>query len=240
MILANRVNSARSLLTASRYFSSSERPLRIPLLALILSLATVGHDLGSSGVGYCSAAFAMRYTGIWPRKIWIRWCCLGARVCHLQFHIRSFSTTISPSAQDQSERLSLFGKMRQLFSARKDKHLESRVAIAMNTTLDLNPAYYSMVKLTDRGPNPLEHVGEIHGIKHSLNRRFIGITMFQIAIMNMLDEESRQWAAFVQSIRTDLHEEVCNICLSVPKYTPADLSAYSCFGLSTPLINASL
>jgi hypothetical protein len=76
-----------------------------------------------------------------------------------------------------------------------------------------------MVTLADRAPNLLDHVGELRefmGVKHSEDRRFIGITVFQIAIMDLLDEGSRQWTAFLQSVGAGLHEEVCEIYSVIP------------------------
>lgn len=158
----------------------------------------------------------MRYTGIWPSTNWKRWCCLSARVCHLQFHIRYFSTAILPSTQDRSEGLLLSRKLGQFSSAREEKHVESRVAIAMNTTLDSNPAYYSMVILADHDTNFLDHVEGSDGIKLSPNKKFIGITVFQVVILHLLNEGNRKWAVFLESIKTVLYEEVCDVFLGIP------------------------
>lgn len=82
-----------------------------------------------------------------------------------------------------------------------------------------------MVTLGDCRTNLLDNVGEIHGIKPTLNKRFTGITVFQIAIMNLLDEGNKQWADFLHSVETALYE-VCNICLGIRECIFADLSVY--------------
>lgn len=145
---------------------------------------------------------------------------MSDRVCHLQFHIRSISTTMLPLARGQLAGQSL------LFPLTRDhKRAESRVAIAMNTTLNLNPARYSIVALADHSLNLLDRKENIHHLNHSFNKKFVGITVFQFAIMDILVEANAQWVTFLDCVEIEL-EEVCYPCSGISNHILANLDAF--------------
>jgi hypothetical protein len=198
--------------------SPEETALNFTLLAFIISQVTLGHDINIEDVGYCGVVFATRYAGPWPSTKWTRWCCLGDRICHLQFHLRYISTSDTPISrlihEHQSEGLGFCREKGLYFSpgAELDFPLvESRAAIAINTSCDSDLAHYSMVTLTDF---PELYLDSFEGnqawsdMKLILCGKFTGIAVFQMAIFRLLTEWNKKWNSFIESIDNTLKVQV--------------------------------
>jgi hypothetical protein len=198
--------------------SFEEAALNFTLLAFILSQVTLDHDIKIEEVGYCGVVFAKRYADPWPTAKWTRWCCRGNHMCHLQFHIRYISTSDTAITRlipkYQSEGLRFHREKHPGFSlgARQDfSFVESRVAIAINTSLDSNFAYYSMVKLTDSHRLCLDDFEDSQtwsDINLSLYGHFAGVAVFQVAICRLLREWGRRWNLVLDSISNILKVRV--------------------------------
>jgi hypothetical protein len=178
------------------------------VLAFVLCQATLGHDLEPDEVGYCAVVFAQRYAVIWPSTNWTRWCCLGNRICHIQFHLRYFSApdkAVSPwTPQDRSEGLPIRRQQGQIFSFEKGHEIsfiERRMAVAINTSLDSNFACYSMVMLSDHPTICLNDLEGRHPIELNICEQFIGIAIFQVALLHLLREWNDGWNCFLNSIK---------------------------------------
>lgn len=197
--------------------SPEETALNFTLLPFIISQITPSHDINIQDVGYCGVAFAKRYACPWPSTKWTRWWS-GNPTCHLQFHIRYISTSDTAMArlipEHSSEGLLLCREKFQVFppGAGQDFPLvESRVAIAINTSRDLNLAHYSMVTLTD---SPILCLDDFEGnqawsdMKLSLCGEFTGIAVFQMAIHRLLTEWDNRWNFILDSISSNLKVQV--------------------------------
>jgi len=178
------------------------------VLAFVLCQATLGHDLEPDEVGYCAMVFAQRYAVTWPSTNWTRWCCLGKRICHIQFHLRYFSVSdkaASPrTPQDRSEGLSICRQQGRIFSFEKGhkiSFIERRMAVAINTSLDSNFACYSMVMLSDHHTIRLNDLEGCHRIELNICEQFIGIAIFQVALLHLLTEWNKGWNCFLDSIK---------------------------------------
>jgi hypothetical protein len=125
----------------------------------------------------------------------------------MQFHIRYISTSetliTGLSAGPMSEGL-CFRRDNISLGLRQDFPLiESRVAIAINTTLDEILAYYSMVTLTDSQglcPDDFEGDQSCCDLKLSFCGGFTGVALFQVAICHVLREWDRRWNGVLDSI----------------------------------------
>ncbi|OCK89474.1 uncharacterized protein K441DRAFT_699811 [Cenococcum geophilum 1.58] len=177
------------------------------VLAFVLCQATLGHDLEPEEVGYCAMVFAQRYAVIWPSTNWTRWRCLGKRICHIQFHLRYFSVpdkVASPrTPQDRSEGLLICRQQGQIFSFEKGHEIsfiERRIAVATNTSLDSNFACYSMVMLSDHPTTCLNDLEGRRRIELNICEQFIGIAIFQVALLHLLNEWNKGWNCFLNSI----------------------------------------
>lgn len=189
--------------------SPTEPSMGFAALAFVLYQATLGHDLEPEEVGYCAIVFAQRYAVIWPSTNWTRWCCLGKRICHIQFHLRYFSVPDKAASlrtpQDLSEGLLICRQQGQIFSFEKGHEIsfiERRIAVAINTSLDSNFAYYSMIMLSDHHPTAwLNDLEGHHRIELNICEQFIGIAIFQVALLHLLSEWNKGWNCFLNSIK---------------------------------------
>ncbi|KAH6716763.1 hypothetical protein BKA61DRAFT_310465 [Leptodontidium sp. MPI-SDFR-AT-0119] len=200
--------------------SFEDTVLNFTLLAFILSQVTLGYNIDTEDIGFCGAVFAKRYAGPWPSTKWARWCCFGNdnRICHLQFHIRYISTSNTAIArlipEVLSEGLHFHREKGQAFSlgAGQDFPLvESRVAIAINTSLDSKFAHYSMVTLTDSDKLSLDDFEGNQAwsdINFSLCGKFAGVAVFQVAIRRLLMVWGRRWNFVLDSINNLLKVQV--------------------------------
>jgi hypothetical protein len=154
--------------------------------------------------------FAKRYAGLWPSTKWTRWCCLGQSICHLQFHIRYlFNSDIAftrLNPERQPEGLSLCREKAQVSPGMGQgfPFVESRVAIAINTSVDSNLPYFSMVTLTDSRKLCLDNFKGNQAwsdVKLSPCGKFTGIAVFQRAICCLLTEWSEKWNSVLDSFR---------------------------------------
>lgn len=190
--------------------SPTEPSMCFAVLAFVLCQATLGHDLEPEEVGYCAMVFAQRYAVIWPSTNWTRWRCLGKRICHIQFHLRYFSVpdkVASPrTPQDRSEGLLICRQQGQIFSFEKGHEIsfiERRIAVATNTSLDSNFACYSMVMLSDHPTTCLNDLEGRRRIELNICEQFIGIAIFQVALLHLLNEWNKGWNCFLNSIMID-------------------------------------
>jgi hypothetical protein len=135
-------------------------------------------------------------------------------MCHLQFHIRYISTSDTPISRlihgYRSEGLSLCRKKGRQFSSGAELGfpiVESRLAIAINTSKDSDLAYYSMVTLADAPELCLDNFEGNQAssdMKLSLCGRFTGIAVFQAAIYRLLTEWSERWNSFLDFIDSEV------------------------------------
>lgn len=89
--------------------------------------------------------------------------------------------------------------------------VESRVAIAINTSMDSNLARYSMVTLTDSPTLCLDNFKGNQAwstMKVSLCGEFTGIAVFQMAICNLLTEWHKRWDFVLDSVSNTLKVRV--------------------------------
>ena len=186
-------------------------------LAFVLYQTTLGHDLEPEEVGYCAMVFAQRYAVIWPSTNWTRWCCLGKRIWHIQFHLRYFSVPDKAASlwtpQDLSKGLLICRQQGQIFSFEKGHEIsfiERRIAVAINTSLDSNFAYYSMIILSDHHPTTwLDDLEGHHQIELNICEQFIGIGIFQVALLHLLIEWNKEWNCFLDSIK--VRNSLCSL-----------------------------
>jgi hypothetical protein len=60
--------------------------MNLSILAFSMSQVVLGHDLPTTRVAQCGAAFLHRYTGPWPTTTWINWCGVSEKMLHVQFN----------------------------------------------------------------------------------------------------------------------------------------------------------
>jgi hypothetical protein len=185
--------------------------MNIHLIAFILMLATVGHDIAIDEVGYCSAAFLTRYMGIWPKDTWKRWCCIGQITCHMQFHIRYFAAAAQPSAPNASNGPSVPMKLSRISSHGMKELKECRVAIAMKTLLDSDTGQYSITTLAGYEIGLLDRFENSNWIVDCVDKRWAGVVRFQKVMLYLLRESKRQWLAlltFIESVITEVRADI--------------------------------
>lgn len=197
--------------------SPEETALNFTLLAFVISQVTLSHDIDIQNVGYCGVEFAKRYAGLWPSTKWKRWCCLGKSMCHLQFHIRYlFNSGIAftrLNSEHQSEGLSLCREKGQVppGAGQGIPLVESRVAIAINTSIDSGLPYFSMATLTDSPKlclDGFEGSQAWNDMKLSLCGEFTGIAIFQRAIYCLLLEWNKRWNSVLDSFERNVKVRV--------------------------------
>lgn len=180
--------------------------LHIDLLAYILLLVVWDRNLSQNGIGWCSSAFISRYAGVWPKVAWSRWCCRSGSIYHLQFHIRFFSKAKLHSVPRGFKGVLLFRKISVVAPIGREKFIENRAAIATNTTLESNPAKIFLVSLADYDIELSPSLEHNCAVKLSPNKRIIGITVFQMWVMQLLREANSHWDVFLRLVDEVMQE----------------------------------
>jgi hypothetical protein len=137
---------------------------------------------------------------------WTKWCCIGSKTCHLQFHIRFFA--INAAVPGLPRKCPANG-----LSIRREKGAldlidgstgfdirESRIGTATITRFDTEVALYSLVLLVDlKSDKPEDLYGQdawndmCEEMHVNSCGKFKGIVMFQVEMYEVLREWGRRW-----------------------------------------------
>jgi len=192
-----------------------QRAMALPILAFCMSQVIHGHDLPTHQVAQYAATFPQRYTGPWPTTTWTNWSVVGKKMLYAQFHIRYLSTSKSKIVNSEHECPGLEFKREWGTTATPEFPIvETRLSIAILTSLWHPPPYYTLVTLTD---DPEFSVDCIENPKTWEAMGFrpcevsTGIVIYQVAISRLIIEWSEKWNTTLNSIMSIYKFEIGNI-----------------------------
>jgi hypothetical protein len=193
-----------------------------PWLVLAFASAQVvfEHDLDHYGAAECAMVTSSRYAGQLSTIPWTHWSCKGKKMLQAQYHVRYMSPTrriVGDSSKPGKLPGLCFLRLRieskDVGVALDSPLFETRLSVAILTSVCNESSYYNIVTLTD-DPEiqwPLEAPEEettrfaVHVTHCAMSW---GVSNFQLRVGHMIMEWGKQWHATLDSIQMELDSEV--------------------------------
>jgi hypothetical protein len=198
-----------------RYLRFLDKTLSFRKLACILSLLPI-QTPERPGAALQAIGFVKRYTGPWPSRKWSRYDWFPSIFPSLiQFHLRSFSPSKNYKHRSSHESLEGIqfnrgqGSLPSLGGENITPFNESRMSVALHTTLSLELPIFVLVALGDfewvLGPGTREEWSQANLLPCL---EYTGIVGFQFVIYQMSADWAKEWTGLLNFIDKSLTAEV--------------------------------